>query len=146
MLSATAPRGKKVVAFRSQEAAEQGVAPGMPLAEAKALAGPAPTFFELYDPRADRAALRQLALDCQRFGPYAALEEAEPPECVVVDITGCAPIFHGETALAEEASRMLRERGFTARIAIADTIGAAWALAASGAASARRDETGVGCG
>ena len=187
MLSATAPRGKKVVAFCSQEAAEQGIARDMPLAEAKALstlecggttplwmldsARPettskiqsglvrphsiAPTHFEPHDPCADRAALRQLALDCQRFGPYAALEEAAVPECVLVDVTGCGPIFHGETSLAEEASRALRERGFTARIAIADTIGAAWATAhseglASGAASARReripgdDETGTG--
>jgi protein ImuB len=105
----------------------------MPLAEAKALAGPqASIHFESYDPRADRAALRQLALACQQFGPYAALEEADPPECLLVDVTGCGPIFDGEARLAEAALQALRQRGYVARAAVADTIGAAWAAVHGG--------------
>jgi protein ImuB len=132
VLFTTAARGKKIVVFCSSEAMQRGLTLGMPLAEAKALAGPqSPIRFEPYDPHADRAALRQLALACQQFGPYAAMEEAELPECLLVDVTGCGPIFGGEMRLAEEAVKMLRERGYVARAAIADTIGASWALAHS---------------
>src|SRR5262245_63588525 len=97
VLFTTAPRGKKIVAFCSPEALQRGLTSGMPLAEAKALvepqraaglgpagpvrhaAGPSPAahtprgHFEVYDPHADRAALRRLALTCQQFGPYAAI-------------------------------------------------------------------------
>ena len=48
-----------------------------------------------------------------------------------MDVTGCGPIFGGEMRLAEEAAQALRQRGYTARAAIADTIGASWALAHS---------------
>src|SRR4030095_17015168 len=83
VLFTTAARGKKIVVFCSSEAMQRGLTLGMPLAEAKALAGPQSQIrFEPYDPHADRAALRQLALACQQFGPYAAMEEAELPECL----------------------------------------------------------------
>ncbi len=81
------------------------------------------------DPAADRAALERLARHSRRFGPIVALEDAERPECVHVDVTGTAGFFGGEAALVRTATWTLASRGVHARVAIADTVGAAWAAA-----------------
>ena len=57
------------------------------------------------------------------------VEAAEPPECLLLDVTGLGPLFQGEAALAEHVRREFRRRGWQVRLALADTIGAAWALA-----------------
>ena len=74
-LYAPAGRGQTRIAVCSPRAGQRGVALGMPLAEAQALG--AAVHFEPHDPQADREALRQLALACQRFSPLVAIEEAE---------------------------------------------------------------------
>jgi protein ImuB len=48
---------------------------------------------------------------------------------LLVDITGCGPCFHGEDNLLHRARREFTEAGWVPRIAIADSVGAAWALA-----------------
>lgn len=50
------------------------------------------------------------------------------PDSLLLDITGCGPLFGGEAALAELLLRDLKLAGWTGRIAIADTIAAVWAL------------------
>ncbi|HEX7446558.1 MAG TPA: DNA polymerase Y family protein [Pirellulales bacterium] len=77
----------------------------------------------------DREALALLAAWCEPFSPAVGVESAEPPECLLLDVTGLEPLFHGEAALAEHVRREFMRRGFSVRIALADTIGAAWALA-----------------
>ena len=136
-----AVRGKMVVTAVSQEARRRGVVPGMSLAEANALLWTAergPTCLTPHasrptilpgDPQADREALRKLAVWCQRFSPTVALEEAEHPHSLLLDMTGCAHLFGGETALAEQLIDAFRRHGYVTRAAIADTIGAAWAVA-----------------
>jgi protein ImuB len=69
--------------------------------------------------------LAALALWCQRFTPLTALD---PPDGVVLDITGCAHLFGGEAGL--QAALAARLPG--ARMAIADTAAAAWGLARYG--------------
>jgi protein ImuB len=81
------------------------------------------------DPAADRAALERLARHSRRFAPIVALEDAERPECIHVDVTGTAGFFGGEAALVRTATWTLASRGVHARVAIADTVGAAWAAA-----------------
>ncbi|QDU37594.1 DNA polymerase IV [Maioricimonas rarisocia] len=81
------------------------------------------------DPEADRQALRELAWDCFEYTPVVAIEEAETPECLLLDIAGCAHLFGGETAMCRGILQAFRQRGLQTRIALADTIGAAWALA-----------------
>jgi protein ImuB len=63
-----------------------------------------------------------LALWCQQYTPLTALQ---PPDGVLLDITGCAHLFGGEAAL--KAHLLARLPG--ARLAIAGTAAAAWALA-----------------
>ena len=116
------PGGLQVVSC-SPQAAAQGITPGMPLAEATGvMALPE-------DPRAALADLQRLAAVCQRFSPLAGLEEGPRPESLLLDLTGCGRVFGGEERLARLVLREFVQRGFEARVAVADTIGAAWALA-----------------
>mgnify|MGYP002784502272 CR=1 FL=1 len=115
-----------VVRLSCLRARRAGVRPGMPVAEARAVA-PALTLID-DDPLADRQALQQLAAWAERFSPVVGLEESPAPESLVLDITGGADCFHGEDRLVERVVREFRERGWAVRVAIADTLGAAWAL------------------
>ena len=78
------------------------------------------------DPVGDLAMLEKLALWAQRWGPWSALD---PPDGLLVDVTGAAHLFGGEEALIADVARAFARRGLTARAAIAPTAGAAWALA-----------------
>ena len=89
---------------------------------------PTPLHLELADPVADRAGLEALAAWCQRFGPSVGLEESAEPECLLVDITGIGALEGGERALAHRVVREFQHRGLTVRVAIADTLAAAWAV------------------
>jgi protein ImuB len=79
-----------------------------------------------FDPVADAASLEALADWCVRFSPAVA---SDRPDGLFLDITGCARLWGGETALAQELEARLIGNGIPARLAIADTPGAAWALA-----------------
>src|SRR5437660_336885 len=95
------------------------------------------------DPTADAAALRRLALWCLRYTPIAApWDESSGADGLFLDITGCAHLFGGEERLLANLSTRLRAFGLFPRTAIADTVGAAWAVARHGA----RDATIVASG
>jgi protein ImuB len=83
------------------------------------------------DFEADRLGLVELADWCCRFSPIVGVEDAPCPDCLVLDVSGLAQLFGGEQALAEKALRAFHERGLSVRLAIADTPGAAWAVAHS---------------
>ena len=78
---------------------------------------------------ADRQALTQLAEWAQRFSPIVALEDGLAPACLFIDTTGCAACFGGEEALVQSACAEFSKNGWTVAITLADTLGAAWALA-----------------
>ena len=105
-----------------------GAQPGMMLTDARALCPQlkvAPG-----DPAGDLAFLERLALWARRWGPWAALD---PPDGLLVDVTGVAHLFGGEAGLLEDAARSLAARGLSVRLALAPTAGAAWALSHYGA-------------
>jgi protein ImuB len=81
------------------------------------------------DPAGDAAELGQVARWCRRFAPIVGIEAAAAPDCIHLDVTGTAPFFGGEAALARTAAWTLAARGLHARVAIADTCGASWAAA-----------------
>ncbi len=78
------------------------------------------------DPAGDLAELEKLALWAQRWGPWSALD---PPDGLLVDVTGAAHLFGGEERLLKDVAAAFAARGLTARAALAPTAGAAWALA-----------------
>lgn len=136
VISAKGKRGRQV-RLASKPARVQGVCAGMPLAEAEALLEPfrgarptwgSPCVVEEDSP-ADRLALEQRALWCQRYSPLVGLEEGEFPESILLGLDGCAHLFGGEELLAKQVMRDFHQGGHHVRGAIADTIGAAWGLA-----------------
>jgi protein ImuB len=83
------------------------------------------------DPLTDRQALEALAEWCGRFSPIVGLENSPAPESLLLDVTGLVHLFDGETSLAERIVHDFTCRGLAVRVAVADTIGAAWAMAHS---------------
>lgn len=131
-----AERGQRqVLVSLSPEAEAAGLFPGQPLREAQALCPDLATAPQ--HPPAEAAFLRALARWADRFSPLVACEGAAG---LMLDITGCASLFGGEAALAESVIAEAAALGLSARCAIADTPGAAWALArfAAGGGVARR--------
>jgi protein ImuB len=79
------------------------------------------------DPSADGEALERLALwIMQRFAPVAA---ADPPDGIVIDSKGTDHLHGGEAAMLEGLVGRLAMSGILSRAAVADTWGAAHALA-----------------
>jgi protein ImuB len=106
---------------------EAGARPGMRLADARTLC-PALRVAPA-DPEGDRTLLGRLAVWAQRWGPWAAVD---PPDGLLVDVRAVAHLFGGEPELLADAETSFTAQGFTARLAIAPTAGAAWALAHHG--------------
>lgn len=125
--SAHGPR----IAAANAAARAAGAMPAMRLADARTLC-PA-LAVRPADAAGDLAFLESLALWAQRWGPWSALD---PPDGLLVDVTGVAHLFGGETALVGDALHLLERRGLAARAALAPTAGAAWALAHFGAQAA----------
>lgn len=119
---------------------EGGVRTGRTLAEARALLGPDTPHVERHDAVADAAALRSLAVFAERFAPTVAVD---PPDGLLMDVTGCGPLFGGEDRLAHAVLDGVRRLRFCARVAVADTAGCAWALARYGDAACVRIESGT---
>src|ERR1019366_1180387 len=136
-----ANKGSKVVAC-CQRASRHGIRPGMVVAEALAMLPGLTCVAEDLD--ADRQALTELAAWAQRYSPIVGLEEAIAPTCLFIDTTGSATCFGGEEALVCKAREEFKQNGWIVAIALADTIGAAWAYASVERVERRetRDEAG----
>jgi protein ImuB len=126
VLEAIGPRGGYVVAC-STAAAAQGIRPDMPVAEAKSLARE--LVIEHHEPLADSQALRKLAEMCEKFSPCVALEEEEEPESLLLDISNLAHLLGSDARLATRVEKFFTRRKYRVQIAVADTIGLAWAVA-----------------
>lgn len=100
-----------------------GVHPEMALADARAILPALATLPA--DPAADAAMLARLAAWCGRYTPWTAPEGGDG---VWLDVTGCAHLFGGELEMTQDLLSRLAGFGMTARAALADTPGAAWAL------------------
>ncbi len=116
-----------VVAEVCPQARAAGLRAGLTLGQAQAIVPELEA--REHEPARDRAALVRLADWAVRFSPIV---EPVEPDTLLVDITGCELLFGGEERLARQVVAGLARRGFTARVAVADTVGAAQALASSG--------------
>ena len=119
-----------VVAAANAPAAALGLRPGLALAQAQAMI-PDLAIHDA-DPAGDAAALARLAAWCLRLSPLTAPDN----DGIWIDATGCAHLQGGETAMLDRLLARLAQDGITGRAALADTPGAAHALARY-AASAR---------
>lgn len=121
--------GARFVAAADYGALGCGIAPGMALADARALEPGLET--APADPMADAETLDRLAGWCGRYTPWVATCGRDG---LWLDISGCAHLLGGEAALMDDLRDRLAGFGFTARLGLADTPGAAWALAHYGGA------------
>ncbi len=116
-----------VVHAANAAAEEAGATPGARAVDARALC---PTLrIEAADLPGDEGALLDLTLWCRRWCPWTA---PDGPDGIMMDITGSAHLCGGEGPLLKEIAARLGAMGLTARLAIAPTRGAAWALARFG--------------
>lgn len=117
-------RQRRMVVAVNAAAAEVGVRPGQVLADAQAIA---PSLsLRPTDPAGDARMLHRLALWARRFTPLTALD---PPDGLLLDITGCAHLLGGEAGLMQDALGRLGRSGFAARGAVAGAAATAAALA-----------------
>jgi protein ImuB len=108
-----------------------GLRPGQRLADARAQVPDLAT--TLHEPEKDAAALLTLARWCERWSPWVALHE---PDGLILDVTGVAHLFGGETSLLADMAARFHHIGFHLRLGLASTIGAAWAFARFGTSQA----------
>ncbi|PTQ08626.1 nucleotidyltransferase [Sphingomonas oleivorans] len=116
-------------------AAALGLTPGLSLADARARV---PDLLAIdRDHGAERRLLGRIAAACIRYTPMVA---AEPPDGLVLDISGCTHPYGDEAGLTADLSRRLKREGIAHRAAIAATPEAARALARFGSSQAERVE------
>ncbi|GKY86506.1 Y-family DNA polymerase [Sinisalibacter aestuarii] len=108
----------------NEEAERQGLHRGMSYADARAFCPALQS--RPANPVADRRFLHILRRWATRYCPWVGLEE---PDGLVLDITGAAHLFGGEAAMLSDMRMRLDRAGLAARIGLAGTRGAAWALA-----------------
>lgn len=119
--------GTRRLAAVDETARALGLGPGQKAADAMALVPNLMTFD--HDPVADRVALEALCDWCVRFSPAVAIDGADG---LFLDITGADHLWGGERDMLVDLVARLARWGVPARAAIADTAGAAWALARFG--------------
>ena len=118
-------KGSKIVAC-CPNAWREGVRAGMSQAETLALL---PRLrVEPDDLDADRTELLRWAAWAERFSPIVGIEDTLEPATLFLDVTGGASCFGGEEALICKVYDALAAEKWNVRVALADTIGAGWAL------------------
>lgn len=126
----------QLVSSLSPEASALGLHLRQPLRDAYAMCGDLITRPE--QPRHKEAFLGVLHRWAGRYSPWVS---TAPPDGLIIDLTGCAHLFGGEEVLAEQVAQDCVDLGLSVQMGIADTLGAAWALARftaqNGAASHR---------
>jgi protein ImuB len=145
ILHARDARRGQLVSACNRVAWDRGVRRSMPLVEAAVLLGQREErYFLPADEAADLTALARLAEHCEQFSPLvgwrtigqpdqttipASSDGGAAPHCLFLDVTGIGILFGGERLLARAVNDEFAQLGYTVHLAIAGTIGAAWALA-----------------
>ena len=117
-------RNALVLANLTWAAEAAGLRRGMALGDARAILPGLVT--RPADAVREAAFLTALRRWAGRFTPWVGEEGAEG---LVLDVTGCARVFGGEAGLVAEVEAGAAELGLTLRLGLADTPGAAWAVA-----------------
>jgi protein ImuB len=116
--------GRMVITATSPEAEMQGLTIGMVAADAKAIV----PSLQVIDgiPGKEQKLLTLLGNWCIRYTPIVA---TDPPNGLILDVSGCTHLWGGEKDYLEELLNRLRGKGFDVQAAVADTVGAAWGIA-----------------
>lgn len=101
-----------------------GLRRGMGLADARSFCPQLQT--ELYNPQADQAFQSRLVRWAKRYCPWIGRDGVDG---LILDVSGAAHLLGGEAALLHDIRMRLAQSKLTVSIGMADTLGAAWALA-----------------
>jgi protein ImuB len=120
-------RGRMIVVAANAIARLKGIHSGMVVADARA---EIPLLKVLDDkPGLTEKLLNRLAEWCIRFTHY---DYVDLPDGLILDVTGCAHLWGSDEQYLTEIVNRLTARGYVVRVAMADTPGAAWAIARYG--------------
>jgi protein ImuB len=121
-------QGSRRLVYSADASAQAlGIRPGVTVALAKAMQPDLAVLEAQLE--ADAAALERLAVWALRYAPLAA---ADPPDGLVIDVTGATDLHGGEASLLADFAHRLSRSGAAARFALAETAAAAWGLARFG--------------
>jgi protein ImuB len=120
---AASVHNRMVITAANSLAEAEGAYKGMALADAKAIIGN----LEVVDhiPGQEAKLLKALGEWCIRYSPQIAVDL---PDGLILDISGCAHLWGGEGGYLKEIVTRLISKGYHVRGAMADTVGAAWAI------------------
>ncbi len=127
----------QVVTSLNVEAHAAGLRVGQPVRDAHAMCAALVT--RPRNPPAEAAFLTALRRWAGKFSPWVA---EEPPDGLIVDLSGCAHLFGGEETLLNVIETDCADMGLGVQMGIADTLGAAWALARYAGQEAMSDRNG----
>ncbi len=127
----------QVVTSLNAEAQAAGLRVGQPVRDAHAMCAALVT--RPRNPPAEAAFLTALRRWAGKFSPWVA---EEPPDGLIVDLSGCAHLFGGEETLLNVIETDCADMGLGVQMGIADTLGAAWALARYAGQEAISDRNG----
>jgi len=116
--------GRMVITATNQFAEAQEIIAGMVVADARVII----PSLQVID---DKSGLSDTLLKAlaEWFIRYSPCVSVDLPDCLILDITGCAHLWGGEKIYLQNIITRLKTLGYNVRAAIADTIGTAWAIA-----------------
>ena len=119
--------GRKLISAANKAATAQSIYAGMVAADAKAML---PSLEVIDDqPGLAERLLTRIAEWCIRFSPCVAVDGDDG---LILDVTGCTHLWGGDALYVKHITERFNKYGYTVRVAIADTIGAAWAVSRFG--------------
>ncbi len=121
---AAAEKGRMKIKGVNSIASLKGILKGMVVADCRAILPELEVI--AYEENKENLLLEELALWCLRYTPVVAIDA---PDGLLLDVSGCTHLWETEQNYLHDISSKLAAKGFTARIAIADTTGLAWAAA-----------------
>ena len=119
--------GRMQITEVSANAKAAGIERGMTVADARVIV---PGIQVIDDkPELSQKLLIKLCDWCIRYTPFVSVD---PPDGLLLDATGCAHLWGSEKDYLKSILTKLKGFGYSVRIAMADTAGAAWAVARYG--------------
>lgn len=122
--------GRMVIKAANAASQTKGIDAGMVVADCRAIL---PTL-QVFDDKPELAGklLYNIAEWCLRYTPVVAIDS---PDGLMLDVSGCAHLWGGEKPYLNDIETKLNGFGYDVSIAIADTIGTAWAISRFGQGS-----------
>lgn len=119
--------GRMVITASNSRAQEHGIGKGVVVADARAII---PSLQVLdHPPELAEKLLKRIAEWCIRYTPVVSIDI---PDGLILEATGCPHLWGSEEVYLQDIVTRLKRLGYTVRVAIADTIGCAWAVARYG--------------